>query len=207
MVSFEFQALGGDPGKPDEDDDIYPYLSPKNMFASVSPKDTAFPHRGAHHCLILRTDVKMLVSGGLATRLLDNMESIYEKIAPFVKGKASYYNYIDPNLPLETPYFQNGVELNPGITEGDKEYWVGRLREVKRKYNPNDMLSNPLGFGNQKIGATIIDTTPVISSATTTGYLASYMFVAFLAGYLLFQSAQTSSIFLPHDIRWRSKHE
>lgn len=184
-IVFEFQALGGDPGKPDESDEDYPYLSPKNMFASVSPKDTAFPHRGALHCLILKTNINMLVSGGFATRLLMDMEAVYDRIESFVKGKASYYNYVDPNLQLEIPYFQNGVELNPGITDGDKNYWVDRLREVKSKYNPNDMLSNPLGIVT-KPPETKIETAVSNSACATT---ASSVFIVFLSGYLLFHAS------------------
>ena len=200
--------MGGDPGKSDEGNEQYTYLSPQNMFASVSPKYTAFPHRGAHHCLILKIDTKLQATGGSATRMRATVESIFDKILLSVKGRASYYNYIDPNLPLETPYFQNGVELNSGVTNADRDYWIGRLREVKRKYNPNDMLSNPLGFGVKMAGDTIIETAPVSSAAvTTSSYLASSIFVAFLAGFLLFQSTQASSIFLPHEMKWRNKNE
>lgn len=63
-VVFELQALGGDPGRPNNGSDKYPKWSPKNVFASISPKDTAFPHRGALHCLTLKTEIFMLVSGG-----------------------------------------------------------------------------------------------------------------------------------------------
>mmetsp|Transcript_11745 Transcript_11745/g.21721 ORF Transcript_11745/g.21721 Transcript_11745/m.21721 type:complete len:330 (+) Transcript_11745:1167-2156(+) len=194
-IVFEFQALGGDPGKPDDDDEDYPKWSPKNMFASVSPKDTAFPHRGALHCLTLKSDVFMLVSGGLATRILTQMEGVYDRISPFVKGQASYYNYIDPNLPLETPYFQNGVELNPGITDADKNYWINRLRETKSKYNPLDMLGNPLGIGmapNEKSEPTAIKSA---GASVFSNYLASSVFVILLTGYLLLQSTQASTVF------------
>lgn len=197
-VVFEFQALGGDPGKPEEDGGDYPNWSPMNMFASVPPKDTAFPHRGALHCITLKSDAFMLVSGGLATRILNRMEGAYAKIAPFVRGGASYYNYVDPNLPLEVPYFRNGVELNPGINEADKDYWVDRLREVKIKYNPNDMLSNPLGI----VGTASIKKSEVTSMVESAGatfssnYLASSVIVVLLMGYLLIQPTLAPSAFL-----------
>lgn len=205
-IVFEFQALGGDPGKPDGDG-RYPNWSPKNLFAAVPPKETAFPHRGALFCLTLKSDVYMLVSGGLATRILRQMEAIYDKITPFVKGRASYYNYLDPLLPLES-YFRNGVELNPGITDADKEYWIDRLREVKGKYNPNDMLGNPLGISGK---ATIArsETAPVVSSGGSTAFpsnfLASSMFLALFSAFLLLQS--THCRFLRGDARRRTKGE
>jgi len=203
-VVFEFQALGGNPGKPG-DDDNYPDWSPKNMFSSVSPKDTAFPHRGALHCLTLKSEAFMLVSGGLATRLLTQMEAVYDRIEPFVRGKASYYNYVDPNLPLETPYFQNGVELNPGVE--DRNYWINRLRETKSKYNPMDMLGNPLGIdmtSTEKSEAAGLDSS---GAPIPSNYLASSAFMVLLTGYLFFQTTHASAIFLQHYVRWRSKRE
>ena len=123
---------------------------------------------------------------GLATRLLTQMERVYDRIAPFVKGKASYYNYVDPNLPLEIPYFQNGVELNPGITDADKNYWIDRLREIKSKYNPLDMLGNPLGIGmapTKRNEATVINSA---GASVSSDYLVSSALVVLLTGYFCF---------------------
>lgn len=140
FVIFEYQSVGGDPGADDLDDDgAYPYWSPQNKFASVPPKDTAFPHRGARHCLMFKAQSFDEAS---ANEVVQEMERVYQKIAPFVKGGASYYNHIDPTLPIETPYFKNGVELNPGVTEDDKDYWVDRFREIRAKYNPLGMMVN-----------------------------------------------------------------
>jgi len=144
------------------------------------------------------------------------MEAVYDRIAPFVKGQASYYNYIDPNLPIETPYFQNGVELNPGVLDTDKEYWIDRLREVKSRYNPKGMLSNPLGFDiatskeSVPVGVPVSAPTAIDQSSgasVSSSYLATSAFVVFLSGYLLLQSTHASSVFLQHDMRWRRKSE
>lgn len=209
-VVFEFQALGGDPGKPAGDDDGgYPNWSPQNLFAAVGPKDTAFPHRGALHCLTLKSEAFMLVSGGLATRLLGRMEGTFAKISPFVRGGASYYNYVDPNLPPGVPYFRNGVELNPGVTAEDADYWMDRLRETKGKYNPDDMLSNPLGIGgvpsSRQNGANGSANPSAGTSIYSNGLVPSVIVIV-LTGYFLLQSTQSASIFL-QDASWRRKRE
>ena len=147
------------------------------------------------------------VFSGLATRLLSQMEGIYDRILPFAKGEASYYNYADPNLPLETPYFSNGVELNPGISISDERYWIERLRRTKSEYNPLDMLGNPLG---------IVGTAPAKEGDTTasdssgahivSGHSKSVAFAMLLVGCLLFHSSQHAS-YTRHNVRWRRKKE
>jgi hypothetical protein len=51
------------------------------------------------------------------------------------------------SVDVVTSYFKNGVELNPGVTEDDKDYWVDRFREIRAKYNPLGMMVNTQGVG------------------------------------------------------------
>lgn len=149
FVIFEYQALGGDPGYNASSPDEYPVYSPKNLFSTVPPKDTAFPHRGAKHCLMFKSQS---ADATLGNDMLRHMERIFQNIKQLTAGQASYYNHIDSSLPLETPYFRDGVELNPGVSTSDRDYWVSRLAEVRLKYNPNGMLVNELGVGLSSTG-------------------------------------------------------
>jgi len=145
FIVFEYQALGGDPGADDlEDDGSYPEWSPQNRFAAVPPKDTAFAHRGAKHCLMFKVQAEDEINGD---KYLRQMNRVFDKIGSFVKGQSTYYNHVDMTLPPEIPYFRNGVELNPRVTEDDKDYWLDRLREVRAKYNPLGMMVNSGGVG------------------------------------------------------------
>lgn len=76
-----------------------------------------------------------------------HMESVFNKITPFMKGRASYYNHNGPDLPLESPSFKNGVEFNPAVTEDDKDFLVKELADVKGKFNPQGILVKSQGVG------------------------------------------------------------
>jgi hypothetical protein len=69
--------------------------------------------------------------------LLLRLESVYAKVRKYVAGGSVYYNHNDPLLPLETPYFYDGVELNPGVEYSDKDFWINKLADVRSKYNPD----------------------------------------------------------------------
>jgi hypothetical protein len=79
--------------------------------------------------------------------LLLRLESVYAKVRKYVVGGSVYYNHNDPFLPLETPYFYDGVELNPGVEYSDKDFWMNKLADVRSKYNPDGMLVNNYGVG------------------------------------------------------------
>jgi len=140
-VVFEFQSLAGGPGT-----DISAYdpsnifQSPPNNFSSVDPKATAFPHRNARHCLMLKATGNQTLEE--ASDLLQKMELAFFELTPYIEGRASYYNHMDVSVPGIDAYFKNGVETNPSVTEGEEDYWVERLAIVRRKYNNDGMLSN-----------------------------------------------------------------
>jgi len=137
---FEFQSLGGGPQTDiNKYDPENIYQSPPNNFSSVDPKATAFPHRNARHCLMLKATGSTLEK---AESLLQKMEHSFFKLAPHIKGHASYYNHMDVSVPGIDVYFKNGVETNPSVTESEKDYWIQRLTSVRRKYNGDGMLSN-----------------------------------------------------------------
>jgi len=131
---FEFQSLGGGPGTDIADyDPRNIYQSPPNNFSSVDPKATAFPHRNARHCLMLKATGNTTME---AEDLLQKMEYSFFKLAKKIKGGASYYNHMDLSVPGIDLYFKNGVE------KSDQDYWVDKLASVRRKYNGDGMLSN-----------------------------------------------------------------
>jgi len=118
----------------------FAYASPPNNFSSVDADATAFAHRDARHCLMLKATGDTLEE---ASVYLKKMELIYASLEKYVvdnkkKEKPSaYYNHMDLSLPPgDDFYFRNGVPGN------NKNFWVNKLAKVRKRYNKKNRLSN-----------------------------------------------------------------
>jgi hypothetical protein len=116
---FEFQSLGGD----------------NSTFSSVGPTETAFAHRNARHCLMLKSHAATLQNG---TQALGDMVTLWTELLPMVKGQAAYVNHMDTDI----WDYQRAYYGLTGYSSSENAFSnINRLASVSGQTNPSGSLA------------------------------------------------------------------
>lgn len=119
-VVFEFQSLGGQ----------------NSTFSSFAPTETAFSHRNARHCLMLKSHASTLANG---TRALGDMVTLWSNLLPMVKGQAAYVNHMDTDI----WDFQRAYYGLTGYNSPENAFSnIDRLASISGQTNPGGSLAS-----------------------------------------------------------------
>ena len=117
---FEFQSLGGE----------------NSAFSSVEPTETAFAHRNARHCLMLKSSATTLQNG---TQALGDMMTLWTELLPMVKGQAAYVNHMDTDI----WDYQRAYYGLTGYSSSENAFSnINRLASISGQTNPSGSLAS-----------------------------------------------------------------